>query len=302
MARPRNPDREKAFEIWENSGGTAKLRDIADEMGIPDSRIRKWKTEDKWDEKIKERSDTNKGALLNLKGSAPFKRAGAPKGNKNATGHGAPKGNKNAVGNRGGPGGMPGNKNAVTTGEYETIWFDCLTEEEQSLCAAINTDTLSQVNDDLQLITLRERRMMERIKRLMEGLSEKERKVLQELHVEKNPIEVYDEKTGNTKVIHVPEPRMVITEITETETRRIDDIIKIEEALTRIQEKKTRLLTLKHTIEAANRASEEQLLKIEKLKAEISKLKGDDDSDSSSADAFISALSGEVDEVWKDEE
>ncbi|SFM21657.1 phage terminase small subunit-related protein [Pelosinus propionicus] len=57
MARPRNPDRDKAFEIWLNSNGTAKLKDIAAEISIPDSRIRKWKTEDNWDQKIKERSD-----------------------------------------------------------------------------------------------------------------------------------------------------------------------------------------------------------------------------------------------------
>ena len=56
MARPRNPDRDKAFEIWLTSNGAAKLKDIAVEIGIPDSRVRKWKTEDNWDEKIKERS------------------------------------------------------------------------------------------------------------------------------------------------------------------------------------------------------------------------------------------------------
>ncbi len=56
MARPRNPERDKAFEIWRDSGGSAKLKDIAKQMGVPDSRLRKWKTEDKWEEKIKERS------------------------------------------------------------------------------------------------------------------------------------------------------------------------------------------------------------------------------------------------------
>ncbi|WP_312200067.1 phage terminase small subunit-related protein, partial [Anaerospora hongkongensis] len=60
MARARNPDRDRAFLIWLDSGGTAKLSDIAAQIGVPDSRIRKWKTEDKWDEKIKERSDSAK--------------------------------------------------------------------------------------------------------------------------------------------------------------------------------------------------------------------------------------------------
>ncbi|WP_378955394.1 phage terminase small subunit [Pelosinus sp. sgz500959] len=299
MARPRNPDRDRAFKIWRGSDGTARLKDIADEIGIPDSRIRKWKTEDKWDEKIKERSDSNKGALLNSNRSAP--KRGAPKGSQNAKGHGAPKGNRNALGNKGGNGGPFANKNAVTTGEYESIWFDCLTEEEQILCNTINTDTLAQIEGDIRLITLRERRMMERIKKLIDGLTEKERKVLHELHVEKNPIEVYDEKTGKSKVVVVPEARLVITEVTETEYRKIDDILKVEEALTRVQEKKTRLLTLKNSVEITNRSEERQRLEIEKLKAEIAKLTGADDPEEDNSNNFLDALSGKVQEVWDNE-
>lgn len=270
--RKRNPERDRAFEIWLASDGTVKLKDIAVEIGVPDSRIRKWKTEDGWDDKKKERSETKKGALLNS--DTQKKKRGAPFGSKNAKGHGAPKGNKNALGNRGGHGGPPGNKKAVTTGEYETIWFDCLTEEEQALCNVINTDTLAQVEEDIRLITLRERRMMERIRRLMGGLTEKERKVLRELQVHKNPIEVYDEKTASSKIVLVPETSLVVSEITETEYRCIDDILKIEEALTRVQEKKAKLLTLKHSIELANKDDEERMLNVEKLKAEINKLKG----------------------------
>lgn len=73
MARPRNQERDKAFEIWCDSGGNAKLKEIAVQIGVPDSRIRKWKTEDNWEEKIKERSDSNKGALLNSWYTAPAK-------------------------------------------------------------------------------------------------------------------------------------------------------------------------------------------------------------------------------------
>ncbi len=46
-ARPRNPDRDKAFEIWLNSNAAAKLKNIAIEIGIPDSLVRKWKTENR---------------------------------------------------------------------------------------------------------------------------------------------------------------------------------------------------------------------------------------------------------------
>jgi uncharacterized protein YjcR len=35
------------------------MKEIADELGLPASRIRKWKTEDKWDEKIRRAKKTN---------------------------------------------------------------------------------------------------------------------------------------------------------------------------------------------------------------------------------------------------
>lgn len=97
MPRPRDPRRDEAFRLWEESGGSKKLKDIAEELGITSSTIRKWKANDKWEEKIK-------GSAPKPKGSALLRR-GAPKGNKNAKGNKggrAPFGNKNALGNKGG--------------------------------------------------------------------------------------------------------------------------------------------------------------------------------------------------------
>ena len=250
MAPKRRPERDKAFEIWRDSNKSIPLKDIADQLGISETQIRKWKCQDKWDKKLI-------GNVTNANGNVTHKkRPGAPKGNKNAVGHGAPKGSKNAVGNRGGPGGPPRNKKAVTTGEYETIWFDCLTEEEQALCSAINMDTLTQVEEDLRLLTIRELRMMDRIKKVTDGLTEKEKKVLQELVKEKVGVPITHEATGETKIVKIDQTKMVVTEITETEYRKIDDILKLEEALTRVQDKKTRQLALKHTIESADKANE----------------------------------------------
>ena len=91
MARQRSPERSKAFEIWKSSGGTKKLKDIAAELGVLDTQIRKWKNQDKWDQKLK-------GTLPKSKGNVT-KKAGAPRGNKNARGNqggAAPVENKNA--------------------------------------------------------------------------------------------------------------------------------------------------------------------------------------------------------------
>lgn len=105
MPRPRDPRREEAFRLWEESCGSKKLKDIAEELGIKSNTIRKWKANDKWEEKIT--------------GSALLRR-GAPKGNKNAKGNKggrAPLGNKNALGNKGGAAPLR-NQNAVTHGFF----------------------------------------------------------------------------------------------------------------------------------------------------------------------------------------
>ena len=53
IARERSPNRDKAKEIYLNAKGDIKLSDLAMQLNIPDSRIRKWKSVDKWDEELK---------------------------------------------------------------------------------------------------------------------------------------------------------------------------------------------------------------------------------------------------------
>ena len=92
MGRARNPARDKAFELWRKSNGTALLKDIAAEIGVSSSTIRKWKSQDSWEgdtkrsapKKIKERSEKLKGNR-NARGNSG---GAAPKGNKNAVTHG----------------------------------------------------------------------------------------------------------------------------------------------------------------------------------------------------------------------
>ncbi|ARK28784.1 terminase small subunit [Halalkalibacter krulwichiae] len=49
MARQRDPRRDEAFEIWKKSKGEKKLKDIAAELGVSDTQVRKWKSQDKWE-------------------------------------------------------------------------------------------------------------------------------------------------------------------------------------------------------------------------------------------------------------
>ena len=49
MPRGRSPNREKAFELWKKSGGKRLLRDIAEELGVSETMVRKWKNQDGWE-------------------------------------------------------------------------------------------------------------------------------------------------------------------------------------------------------------------------------------------------------------
>ena len=65
MARARSPNRDKAFEIYKDHDGDIKLIDIAKELNIKDSQIRKWKSQDNWDEKLKGALPISKGNVTN---------------------------------------------------------------------------------------------------------------------------------------------------------------------------------------------------------------------------------------------
>lgn len=88
MARVRSPNRDKAKKIYIESNGTMKLTEIAAQLELSDSQIRKWKSQDKWEQELK-------GALPKRKSNVTNKRGGQPN-NKNAVGHGAPTKNRNA--------------------------------------------------------------------------------------------------------------------------------------------------------------------------------------------------------------
>ncbi len=85
MPRARSPKREQAYQIWLDSEGTKKLKDIAVELEVSETQIRKWKNQDKWN-----------GNVTNPNSNVTKRKHGAQPGNQNAVGHGAPKGNQNA--------------------------------------------------------------------------------------------------------------------------------------------------------------------------------------------------------------
>ncbi|MCL6567277.1 MAG: hypothetical protein K6U09_12770 [Acidobacteriia bacterium] len=125
-----------------------------------------------------------------------------------------------------------GNKNAVTTGEYETIWLDTLDDTERVLFHAVDTDALAQLDNEIRLTEIRERRMLQRIQRLQQS---KEMGVAQLTKFKKKGP---DGEESSEEFLMQPV---------------LDTIQRIEEALTRVQERKLKLIELKHRILSGGR-------------------------------------------------
>lgn len=74
MPRVRSPEREKAKELYLNAKGNIKLIDIAQQLGVLDTQIRKWKSQDKWDNELE-----GKGTLPNTKRNVTNKKVSKKK-------------------------------------------------------------------------------------------------------------------------------------------------------------------------------------------------------------------------------
>jgi uncharacterized protein YjcR len=134
-------------------------------------------------------------------------------------------GNKNALGNKGGTGAEIGNKNAVTTGEYENIYKDVLDEDELDLYENYQVDDVEQLlMEEYKILTIREKRMLKRIKKLNE------------------------QKDMTIDFIRKKNSKSETETITEAEPT-INLIQRIEEGLTRVQEAKRKCIESLNKIE-----------------------------------------------------
>ena len=134
MGRARNPKRDEAMQMWLDSGGTLSFKELAKELEIEDeARIRKWKSLDKWNDKLQAEQKRKK-------------RGGQP-GNKNAVGHGAP----------------IGSKNAETHGAYSRVNFSDLSEEDQEYLANLSANVEANLLNEYRILMAKERDLSNRI-------------------------------------------------------------------------------------------------------------------------------------------
>lgn len=279
MARQRDPRRDEAKRIWLESNGEKQLKEIASELNVSDSQVRKWKSQDKWSAELKSNVTNGKSNVTNQGG--------------------APLGNQNAKGNKGNSRASPPkrNKNALKTGEYETIFFDTLSDDEKDIYSSLDDDLSFVLSEEIRLLKIRQLRMMKRIKEAESGLNDEEVDRLQQMRKIKTPIE----KDG--KKLEIKREVMQDVQVSRKTYRKIDDILSIEDALTRISNQLTKAikqLNALATEESRNKVYNNQANKLE-VEIDMLKLKADllrSDSEKSTEeklDELLEKISGELD-------
>lgn len=264
MARKRDPRRDQAKEIWLKSNGKKVLKELANELNVSDSQIRKWKSIDKW-------ADELKGNVTNSKSNVTNK-------------GGAPPGNKNAVGNKGNKSASPPkrNKNAVKTGEYETIFAELLSDEEKDIYSNMNDDPFFILEEEIRILKIRQYRMLKRIKDAEAGLNDEEVERLQQLRKVKEPSVI------DGKMVTVKREVLKDVQITRKTFRKLDDILAIEDALTRVSNQLIKAIKQQKELLSTDKKSLLIEAQIEKIKLETDKLSGGSSNDE--ADSWKQAV------------
>lgn len=261
MARKRDPRRDEAKRIWLESNGEKQLKEIASELNVSDSQVRKWKSLDKWSAELKGNVTNVKGNVTN-QGGAPF-------------------GNQNAKGNKGNSRASPpiGNKNALKTGEYETIFYETLSDEEKDIYSNLNNDPSFVLSEEIRLLKIRQLRMMKRIQQAEAGLNDEEIERLQQLRKIKTPIE----KDG--RKLEIKREVMQDVQVSRKTHRKIDDILSIEDSLTRISNQLAKAIKQMNELYITDYKTDLMKAQTEKIQAETADISGNN--------------SGEEVEEWK---
>lgn len=208
MPRPRSPNRDKAFELWLKSGKNRTLKEIAQELGVSESQVRKWKNLDKWDEAQ---------ALPNVTKS--IGNAAESKGNVTIE-EKTPKRKR---------GGQKGNQNRYVHGLYANPTMDMIPQEELNRLSQMNFDNPAELLiDEIMLLTVRERQLMESIQKYQD-----QKNGLSLDGVTRRTVESEGVKGSRSKQVE-----------TTTRTRDVFDVIqKLQAELTKVQKEKRQYLS-----------------------------------------------------------
>lgn len=150
---------------------------------------------------------------------------------------GAPRGNKNAAGHA--PSTPKRNKNAETHGAYSKVYWDSLDDEELGMIESMGDSEEEHLLMQLQMFSIRERRLMQRIKHYRELEAENHGLSVKAASKTKKVEDVTDfdgESVGAEKYKKVTE-----TSVTHTEAV-MSSIMALEAELTKVQRAKTKAI------------------------------------------------------------
>lgn len=244
MSRGRSEKRDKAFRMWEKSGRTMPLVEIAKKLEVTDSLIRKWKHEDAWEA----RPSRNRG--------------GQP-------------GNKNAEGNKGG-GAPPGNKNGWKHGMYESMWMSEIAAEHKMKLMTMETDPRQILVNEVSLLEYREYRLMRYSREIEQGWdstitqSKKERfkKVVEDF----GDTPSFD-ANGFLEVELKLEHEMIEVETVTKTPQMLERLLAIEGQLSNVQGRKLKCIALLDQFDRNELTTAELQLKVERMQLEVNKLR-----------------------------
>lgn len=233
MPRAQN---EKVVEAEKLFNDGMAMVDIAKKLGISAGTVRSWKNRNGWggETKSKKRNVAKKGDKKNAT-LQKRKRGGQP-GNQNSKGVSKGKGNPN-------PNPPP---DATKHGAYRAVFLDALDEDEQDLLEAIPQDEESLLIEQIQLFSIRERRILKAINKYRNQngdvtLADATRFEEKRAFVDKQEEDEYNrrqkEKVKNKE--RLPGKAYSMT----THTTNKDLIIaRLEQELTSVQSKKTKAI------------------------------------------------------------
>ena len=208
MPRPRSPNRDKAFELWLESGKNRTIKDISEELGVSENQVRKWKNQDNWE---------NREALPNV----TISNGNTAQTNGNVTNQSKPAKRKR--------GGQKGNKNRYEHGLYANPTMDMIPQKELERLQRMDfEDEESIIIDEIILLTSRERQLMESIQRYQD-----QKNGLSLDGVTRRVVENEGARDSRSKQVE-----------TTTRTRDVFDVIqKLQAELTKVQKEKRQYLS-----------------------------------------------------------
>lgn len=223
-------NRDKGYTLFKKG---LKYKEIAEKLGVPESTVKSWATR-YW----------KKGKVASEKVASKKKKVAT----EDATGppkksRGAPPGNVNSVGNKGGAA-PPGNQNNFKHGGYAAILFDTLDEQEQSLIGQMEPNEEQMLVDEINLLTVRERRIMQRIQEYQKApvaISSTVRTEHKRAFDSPEDEQLYNERIQEKIDAKERLPGREYTTHTTTEAS-YSIVLKLEEALTRCQAQKQRAI------------------------------------------------------------